>query len=79
MLPCSEFGPQKGQKTDETMDFVVGEHFSSEATNEWRWNEEWEETNDFPKEFWIAKKGSATTHNRIGTHSSVSGVQNPSS
>ena len=36
------FGPQKGQKTDETMNFVVGEYFASEA-DETRWNEDWEE------------------------------------
>ena len=75
MLPCSEFDPQGGQQSTEVRGFVVGEHFASEATNKWRWNEEWEE----PKDFWIAKKSSATTPTRVGKHSSASGVTNPSS
>ena len=57
------------------MNFVVGNYFASEAANEWRWNEDWEE----PEDFWIAKKSSAAIPTRVGKHGSVSGVADPSS
>ena len=77
MLPCSNFGPQNGQKNDESINFVVGDFFAgqSKETNKWNWNEDWEE----PEDFWIAKKSCPATPHRVGKHSSSSGVAPPSS
>ena len=74
MLPCSEFGPQKAQKSDESMNFVVGDFFVSKA-DEWRWNEDWEELENF----WNSKQASATTPIRVGKHSASSGSNAASS
>ena len=99
MLPCSNFGPQKGQNTDETMNFVVGEYFASEA-DEARWNDDWEEfskllkdkpatstpsTPSLPKtrrpgaRAAVDQSCSATTPNRVGTHSAGTGSDAASS
>ena len=71
MLPCSEFGTQKCQKTDESISFTVGNFFASEADL----GDDWEE----PENFWTAKQASATTPTRVGKHSASSGANAPPS
>ena len=55
MLPCSELSPQKGPQTDESLNSVVNDVYASEAS-EWRWNENWEE----PDNFWTNKPATTT-------------------
>ena len=71
MMPCSEFGTQKCQKTYESISFAFGNFFASEADRD----DDWEE----PEKFWTAKQASATTPTRVGKHSASSGANAPSS
>ena len=74
MLPCCEFGTQKCQKTEESMNFVVGEHFVTVIASEADWDDD-----EWNCGEWTAKQASATTPIRVGKHSASSGASAPSS
>ena len=74
LLPCSEFGTQRCQKSDDTMSFVVGEHFVAANASEAVWDDD-----DWNCGERAAEQDSANTLTQVGTHSASSGSHAASS